>query len=417
VPTLDLRFADNRSLTDAVTGASLVTFTRASDGTYVDSAGVIQTAATDVPRFDHNPTTLESLGLLVEEQRANLLQRSEEFDDAYWSKIDASISANATASPAGATTADRLIDANTNGLHYAIRAVTVVANTAHAYSIYVKAGEYSRCRIRFGKQGSPFTRIGIIVNLNDGTITNSDVGTPTSVAVRSAVNVGGGWYRISVAGVFDTTSTDGYIEATIVDNSGNAIFTGTGTDGLFIWGAQLEVGTFPTSYIPTTTAAVTRSADVASIGSSAFSSWYRQDEGTMFAGYQGPQVSVPGSRRVATANDGSFSNLIMHVASNGGGTSANFVSIVTSDVAQTADPSSAYTSAAQQGALAYALNSIGFSRNGGAPSLDTSANIPSVNVLNIGAGPTNTSILNGTIRRLVYWGQRLPNNVLQAITQ
>ena len=76
VPSLDLRFADNKSLVDAITGASLVTFTRASDGTFVDSAGARQTAATNVPRFDHNPTTGESLGLLIEEQRTNLLLNS-----------------------------------------------------------------------------------------------------------------------------------------------------------------------------------------------------------------------------------------------------------------------------------------------------------------------------------------------------
>jgi hypothetical protein len=71
VPSLDLRFADNKSLVDAVTGASLITFNRASSGTYTDSAGVIQTASNNVPRFDHNPITGESLGLLVEEQRTN----------------------------------------------------------------------------------------------------------------------------------------------------------------------------------------------------------------------------------------------------------------------------------------------------------------------------------------------------------
>jgi hypothetical protein len=76
VPSLDLRFADNKSLIDAVTGASLVTFTRASSGTFVDSAGVLQTAATDVPRFDCNALTGESLGLLVEEARTNLLLNS-----------------------------------------------------------------------------------------------------------------------------------------------------------------------------------------------------------------------------------------------------------------------------------------------------------------------------------------------------
>jgi len=76
VPSLDLRFADNKSLVDAVTGQQLVTFTRASSGTFTDSAGTLQTAATDVPRFDHNPTTGESLGLLVEEARTNLLLNS-----------------------------------------------------------------------------------------------------------------------------------------------------------------------------------------------------------------------------------------------------------------------------------------------------------------------------------------------------
>jgi hypothetical protein len=76
VPSLDLRFADNKTLGDAVDGGSLVTFTRASTGTYVGSDALIQTAATNEPRFDHNPTTGESLGLLVEEARTNLLLNS-----------------------------------------------------------------------------------------------------------------------------------------------------------------------------------------------------------------------------------------------------------------------------------------------------------------------------------------------------
>jgi hypothetical protein len=75
-PSLDLRFAATKSLNDYVSGNNLITFTRASSGTFVDSAGLLQTAATDVPRFDHNPTTGESLGLLVEEQRSNLLLNS-----------------------------------------------------------------------------------------------------------------------------------------------------------------------------------------------------------------------------------------------------------------------------------------------------------------------------------------------------
>lgn len=76
VPSLDLRFADNKTLGDAYAGGNPVTFTRASTATFVGSDGLIQTATTNEPRFDHNPTTGESLGLLVEEARTNLLLNS-----------------------------------------------------------------------------------------------------------------------------------------------------------------------------------------------------------------------------------------------------------------------------------------------------------------------------------------------------
>ena len=383
-------------------------------GEYIPTTSTINSA----PRFDHNPTTGESLGLLVEEQRTNLVLRSEEFDDAYWQKVDASISANATASPAGATTADRLIDANTNALHYAIRAVTVVANTACAYSIYVKAGEYSRCRIRFGKQGSPFTRIGIVVNLNDGTITNSDVGTPTSVAVRSAVNVGGGWYRISVAGVFDTTSTDGYIEATIVDNSGNAVFTGTGTDGLFIWGAQLEAGAFATSYIPTTSATVTRSADVASISGSNFSSWYRQDEGCVFA-----EWTATGSNSFASVyqfhNNAATTNLLEVYRNNSDTAIAARIREASGTQQTLAFASQNWLRVGNKIATSYAVNDYAGSINGGTILSDSSLNLPAPSVLAFGAAQEGSAnkYLSGTIRRLTYWPTRLPDSTLQAVTQ
>jgi hypothetical protein len=77
MPSLDLRFAETKSLNDFISSTNLITFTRASNATFIDSNGLIQTATTDVPRFDHNPATGESLGLLIEEQRVNLLLNSE----------------------------------------------------------------------------------------------------------------------------------------------------------------------------------------------------------------------------------------------------------------------------------------------------------------------------------------------------
>jgi hypothetical protein len=135
VPSLDLRFADNKSLVDAVTGASLVTFTRASSGTFVDSAGVIQTATTDVPRFDHNPTTGESLGLLVEEQRSNLCLRSEEFATSPWSASNVTVTANQEVAPNGTTTADTLTATSANGTVTQPITTTAIAMT---FSVYLK---------------------------------------------------------------------------------------------------------------------------------------------------------------------------------------------------------------------------------------------------------------------------------------
>ena len=147
VPSLDLRFADNKSLVDAVTGASLVTFTRASSGTYVDSAGVLQTAATDVPRFDHNPTTGESLGLLVEESRTNLLLWSEDFSNVAWVANTATVTTNTQTAPNGTLTADTFSPTSgTSSLH---QIITCLASTAYTWSFYVKLGTMAAADFRF----------------------------------------------------------------------------------------------------------------------------------------------------------------------------------------------------------------------------------------------------------------------------
>ena len=103
-PTLDLAFAATKALDPRIT------FTRASTGTYVGSNGTLRTAGINEARFDHSPLTLESLGLLVEEARTNLLLRSEEFDNASWTKTRSSVTANAITAPDRTLTGDKLID-------------------------------------------------------------------------------------------------------------------------------------------------------------------------------------------------------------------------------------------------------------------------------------------------------------------
>ena len=303
-PTLDLNFAENRTLLDSVTGQNLVTFTRASAGTYVGSDGLIKTAPENVPRFDHNPVTGESLGLLVEEQRANLLLRSEEFGTT-WIPSNASVASNSTAAPDGTISADKLTeDSSASTVHRIQQTVNFAAATV-TYSVYLKAASRNFALL-VGFNGTNNRYIDCKFNLVNGTV---DTIVNGSAAITPA---GNGWYRCSVTAATTVTANNIlYVYAASVAGGGANYesYTGDGTSGIYIWGAQLEAGTFPTSYIPTTDSAATRSADVASITGSAFSSWYRQDEGTFFVNATVPQPSG-GNRRIAFATDGTGNNRV-----------------------------------------------------------------------------------------------------------
>ena len=133
--SLDLNFSQYKALTDSVSGTNLITFSRASTGTYVDSDGLIKTAVADAPRFDHDPVTGESLGLLIEEERTNLFTYSEEFDDATWLKSNATVTANDAVAPDGTSTADKLIVpkyCNFNSLDFQV-SLSIIWHNIHLY--------------------------------------------------------------------------------------------------------------------------------------------------------------------------------------------------------------------------------------------------------------------------------------------
>jgi hypothetical protein len=394
LPTLDLDFVNTKTLDPRIT------FTRASGGSYIGADGLIKYAGVNEARFDHDPLTGESLGLLIEEARTNLLTSSNNFGSG---DANYGITASADVSPDGTTNASLIFEKTTLSFKLYTANITAVIGTTYCGSVFVKySGSNLYGRLKVGANNT------IIINLINGSILSS-------FGTCGVIPYPNGWYRIYV--VWTATTTSEGVQIFLMDRTGsNSLYQGDGSSGYYLYGIQAEVGAFPTSYIPTAASTVTRTADNASMTGSNFSSWYRQDEGTMFSGYRGPQVSVPGSIRVATLSDGTFSNLIMFVASNGNGASANFVSIVASNIAQTFDPANPYLPTSQKGAFAYALDNVGYSRNGGSASLDTSATIPTTNVLNIASGPTNANILNGTISQLTYFPKRLPNSQLQALT-
>lgn len=376
VPSLDLRFADNKSLVDATTGASLVTFTRASTGTFVGSDGVLQTATTNEPRFDHNPTTGESLGLLVEEARTNLLLQSEDFSTS-WTTSTATVTTNVATAPNGTTTADLYSGTSTSAVN---QSVSLTSGVAYTISFYVKSAGLGNNNFRL--------RI-------DGTQTSSNF-TATSE-----------WQRFTFTATSANTAARscGIIRNTANDNV-----------DILIWGAQLEAGAFPTSYIPTTTATATRAADVASITGSNFSGWYNQTEGTVFADASTQQSAA--GHVLAGVSTGGFADSAYLAKEN-----TNFLV-----AAPNAAPSNlsiqlstVSSNVGLRAVLAFTAGTGSASAvmNGGVVGTDASTGIPiTMSQMGIGCAPWSigANLWNGTIKRLAYWPVRLVNT-LQAITQ
>jgi hypothetical protein len=250
-PTLDYRFAREKREIETVSLTDKLTYT-GGNGTFTGSDGFIQRATTNVPRFDHDPLSRQSLGLLSEGSKQNLLLRSKEFNDASWVKTQATVMDSAIASPSGDPTALKITETTVNSGHFVEQAFTGTAGT-YCTSIFAKAGERTFVR------GYLIHSDGIV----SSTISRVNLITGAVVSGNAIVqSTGNGWYRISISGALNGTSMR---TRWLLSLENTDVYAGDGTSGLFLWGAQLEAGSFPSTYIPTTTAAVTRTADSAVI--------------------------------------------------------------------------------------------------------------------------------------------------------
>lgn len=231
-----------------------LTFTRASTATRVNASGLIETVSSGVPRLDYTNSTCPKL--LLEPQRSNLLLQSQTLDNPAWSLSSATISANVGVAPDGTTTADKLIPTNgadPNAANAAqLQQVLSVSSGTYTFSIFAKADGQNSVRIRENNSWGNFLN----VNLTTGAF--NIIGGNFNQFNNISINAyGNGWYRICF------TTDAGVTNFTKYSIRGGE--TGDGTKGVLLWGAQFELGAYPTSYIPTTSAAVTRLADLASI--------------------------------------------------------------------------------------------------------------------------------------------------------
>tara|TARA_R100001510_G_C7635748_1_gene193927 strand:- start:425 stop:1354 length:930 start_codon:yes stop_codon:yes gene_type:complete len=237
-------------------------FDRESSGTRVNKDGLIETMATDFPRLDWLNSDCPSL--LIETLRTNRQIRSEEIDNAAWTKTGTTVTANQVISPTGELSADKLIRTSTSANYVSdASAKSSSAQLDITTSVFVKQGEGDF--FAFRSQGSYPNRGEAIYQFSTNTLTTSVAGSNYTVVASSVENYGNGWYRLSatfntdaaatVTSLFSPRATSGVIDGT--DTSTTAF--------AYVWGIQVEEGNSLSSYIKTTSAAVTREADVSSV--------------------------------------------------------------------------------------------------------------------------------------------------------
>lgn len=414
-PTLDLNFAQSKTLDPRVT------FYRDSLATYVDSLGIIRTVPQNVPRFDHDPTTGESIGLLLEENRTNLLTYSEQFNDSSWTKGYSSVSANQVVSPDGLTTADKLVEDTTANVQHSLYKSRTGSNETVTFSVFAKAAERTKIYIQL----SNFLNAAsyAVCNLSTGVVeTLGPGGADYTNVSASMVPYPNGWYRCIL------TSTKGNANnnniPTISPYTTTTAYTGNGTSGIYIWGAQLETGTFASSYIPTIDSSVTRSADYADITGTNFSSWFNPLEGTFIAecdrGNDGTEgAGIGAARRPLDA----YYDMIQfgEFYDNGGSTGRIYAGNGSPSTAE-AVINAVHTTG--QGiynkySFAYKTNDAFGAINGVSQGNDTSVTLPTgLDRFLFGSysdGRANSN-LDGHIKRFMYYNKRLTDSQILNLT-
>lgn len=230
-----------------------MTFTRASSATYFDDSGVMQTAASGVKRYTHDPLTLQPLGLLIEEQRTNLFTYSNDFTHASWTKTNTTVSV--------VSDYFKVTDTAVDSSHYIGKnnAVSVTNGQSYTWSGDFKAGEISIVQLVMTSTGFGANVVSTF-DLVNKTAIQPTVGTASSANVK---DIGDGWIRCSLTATATATTATTSFQARLAIVYSNTLssYAGDGLKGVFTRKQQIEAGSFPTSYIPTTSAAVTRVAD------------------------------------------------------------------------------------------------------------------------------------------------------------
>lgn len=341
------------------------------------------------PRFDHDPVTGESLGLLIEEARTNILLKSEKLD-AWFRGSNSSVTANQAVAPDGTTTADR-VQHNSAGSSW-LRQNVLTSGVTYTVSVYAKAvtpGTNDQFSFELGFTSPIFTATGE-------------------------------WQRFTFTGTA--------IGSSVYLNNANDSFA---TD-VYFWGAQVEEGGFATSYIPTDSSTVTRAADIVDITGTNFNSFYNTTEGSLFASYSSPITSGSNDYDIVTFIKDNDSNRKLQFfvdlnaspapklglrIRNGPGVQRTAILTETKpflNFKSSASFGPNLTGVANANDPRFATNNVLQTTSSGS----TIIGLPGFTKLTIGSRPdlSGGRFINGHFKRLAYFPTRLSDTALQSIT-
>ena len=406
-------------------------------GPYVQTNGktfrklgpVIKTAAVDEPRFVYDPTTKESLGLLIEQESTNDQPFTNHLSNALATNggsSEVSSWSNIVTAPNGLLEGGRVRGSGVSGSQRIYFNYGISANEDGAWSLFLKADPNNGGDIIVQAYTNTFiaSNSALNINLNDGTYNTVTASNDLFYRVEPYPN---GWYRVTMGGTCGGSNAVGSMNINIVDSTSAARAASSSSDkAYFIWGVQFETGTLnaSTSYIEnTTTGTKTRSSELAEVRGTNFSSWFNNTEGTILAEYRGAEYTseVPvhisdesyrstTSIQIGSSSSGSISGYVTSVSINNRGTSE------ASWQANTAYPTEGESI---KTALTYKQNYAQMVTTDGSAtytgSVDTSVDLPWLNMMTIGKDSYYGIWNNNPIKRLAFYGTTLTEAQLQNI--
>lgn len=359
----------------------------ATDYIATTSAAVSVGSVDNMPRLNYTPGSATSCpALLLEPQRTNLIPQSEYLGD--WSLTNGTLTTNATVSPDGTQNAGRVVF-NNNALDFK-RSIAVSASTTYTYSFYIKLEAGASLQGRFYDNSN-----GANIEYYDYTsqITSSD------------------WSKITRT--FTTPSGCTSIQVWLLAHSGSIVTAS-------FWGAQLEVGSYATSYIPTFGATVTRVADACSKAS--ISGLIGQTEGTLYVEIDWNVKPESGSPviGIVTLNNGANNlqnTIVLGIERQTGGTNRVYCFVIDSNVTQAAIFGSSITDGVYKIAFAYKANDFALYVNGSQIGTDTSGSVPALSEVLLGKRfGTDAVIQSEGTKQALLFKTRLSNSQLAELT-